>query len=77
MGIDESGRLAPFWVAPGNGARPGAGSAENALRAFIVPHTLFWRLQTLVSGGGLIVDQVGLDLLILVLKDGPGQPPDL
>jgi len=63
--IHNGGRPDPCGIAPGHGARRGAGSTQNALRTLIVTSALLRRLETLGEWWGLIVDEVRFDLLIL------------
>ena len=64
MRIDNGCRADPFGVVPGHGARRGAGSAEDALRVFIIASALRWCLETLGCRRRFVVDQVRFDLLI-------------
>jgi tetratricopeptide (TPR) repeat protein len=63
--IHNGSRPDPCGIAPGHGARRGAGSTQNALRTLIVTSALLRRLETLGEWWGLIVDEVRFDLLIL------------
>jgi hypothetical protein len=65
MRVNDRRRTNPLRVPPGHGTRTRTGRTENAFGALIVARPLLWRLDTLGEWWRLIIDQVGLDLLIL------------
>src|SRR5579859_6920223 len=65
MGVDDGGWPHPARICPHGGTRSRAGAAEDAFRRVVIARAFFRRLQALGARLRLVIDEIGLDLLVL------------